>query len=195
MRLAASAGLTLALAACSPAAPDRQPEAPAETTPASPTPPPDAPATIGATGSGLNATVSALGADISGLNVRVTDTATIVDLPADTLFAFDSADLSPGAADNLGKAADAIRSGAPGPIAIIGHTDGKGTDGYNQPLSERRAQAVAEWMKQQVGVRQRRFLVSGKGKSAPIVPNTRPDGSDDPAGRAKNRRVEIIIPR
>lgn len=99
------------------------------------------------------------------------------------------------AADNLGKAADRIRKGAPGTVEIIGHTESKGADAYNQALSERRAQAVADWMKQQVCVRQRDVAVSGKGEAAPLVPNARPDGSDDPGGRAKNRRVEIVIPR
>ncbi|WCT73193.1 OmpA family protein [Sphingomonas naphthae] len=188
-RLAATAALA-ALAGCSDPAPQPAPQAPVEPA-ATPAAPPPAPPS----GAGLTAAVSPLTADVSGLNVRITDTATIVDLPTDTLFAFDSAELGPDAAENLGKAADAIRRGAPGPVTIIGHTDGKGSDSYNQPLSERRAQAVAQWMKGQVGVRQRQFLVSGKGKSAPLAPNTKADGSDDPAGRAKNRRVEIIIPR
>ena len=49
--------------------------------------------------------------------------------------------------------------------------------------------------RRQVGVRQRAFAVSGKGETAPIAPNETATGADDPAGRTKNRRVEVILPR
>jgi outer membrane protein OmpA-like peptidoglycan-associated protein len=147
-----------------------------------------------ATGSGLRAQVSNLTADISGLNTRVTDQGLVIDLPADALFEFDKADLTAAAETELRKAAELIRASPPGPIAVIGHTDTKGDDAYNQQLSEARARTVREWFGGQVGVRQRQFEVSGKGEAAPIAPNARPDGSDDPAGRAKNRRVEVIVP-
>ena len=141
----------------------------------------------------LHGEVSSLRAEISGLNVRVTELGTIVELPTDTLFEFDRWDLGPSAEGNLVKAADVIRRAGPGPIEITGHTDAKGDGAYNDTLSRRRAEAVAEWLRQQVGVRQRQFIVSGKGESAPIAPNSKPDGSDDPDGRAKNRRVELLI--
>lgn len=143
----------------------------------------------------LTGQVSSLSSAVSGLNVRVTDTATIVDLPADTLFAFDKADLTPDATVQLGKAAELIRAAPPGAIRVVGHTDSKGDDAYNQRLSEARARAVADWFGQQVGVRQRAFDVTGVGEGAPIAPNETADGKDDPAGRAKNRRVELIIPK
>ena len=188
-RTAAFATLAI-LAGCS-----SQPPAPAAEQDTSAAPAGAPQPTPPVSGERLTASVSGLSADSSGLNVRITDRATIVELPTDTLFEFDRADLTPAATDNLGKAADAIRRGAPGAITIVGHTDSKGSDAYNQPLSERRAQAVADWMKQQVGVRQRDFTVVGKGESAPVVPDTRADGSDDPAARTRNRRVEIVIPR
>lgn len=153
------------------------------------------PAAPSAGAGGLQAQVSSLNASKSGFNVRVTDTSTIVDLASDALFAFDSAELSPEATSSLARTADLIRAGAPGDIAIIGHTDSKGDDAYNQGLSERRAQAVADWMEGQAGVRLRSFAVSGKGETNPVAPNTTPDGSDNPDGRAKNRRVEIVIPK
>lgn len=149
-----------------------------------------------ATGSGLTAQVSNLSADTSGLNMRVTGTGTIIDLPADALFDFDKATLTPAAEVELLKAAGVIRqSPATGTIAIVGHSDAKGDDAYNQRLSEARAQAVADWFGRQVGVRQRSFTVSGRGEAEPGAPNAGPDGSDDPEGRAKNRRVEVVIPR
>ncbi|CAA9500298.1 MAG: hypothetical protein AVDCRST_MAG39-1326 [uncultured Sphingomonadaceae bacterium] len=49
-------------------------------------------------------------------------------------------------------------------------------------------------MRTQPGVRQRSFVVDGQGEAAPVAPDTRPNGRDDPAGRARNRRVELIIP-
>lgn len=146
-------------------------------------------------GSSLRGQVSALRGEVSGLQTRVTRFGTIVEMPTDTLFAFDKAELSPEASANLEKAAALIRQAPPGPIAITGYTDGKGDKAYNQRLSERRAQAVAEWMKTRGGVRQRSFAVAGKGESDPVAANERPDGSDDPAGRARNRRVELLLPR
>lgn len=146
-----------------------------------------------ATGGGLTGQVSALTGDVSGLNTRVTDMGLVIDLPADALFEFDKADLTPAAEAELNKAAELIRRSPAGPIAVIGHTDAKGDDAYNQTLSEARAKTVADWFGGQVGVRQRTFQVSGKGETAPIAPNARPDGSDDAAGRAKNRRVEVVV--
>lgn len=141
----------------------------------------------------LTGTISPLNSGISGLNLRVTDTGTIIDLAADTLFEFDRADLAPGATEQLEKSAQMIRAAPPGPIAIVGHTDSKGDDSYNQRLSEARARTVADWFSRQVGARHRQFDVSGLGETAPIAPEQTADGQDDPSGRAKNRRVEVIL--
>ena len=143
----------------------------------------------------LQADVSPLSGTVEGFAVRVTDMATIVALDADVLFDFDKATLRPDATTQLAKTADMIRRGGAGDITILGYTDAKGGDAYNLDLSQRRSETVAEWMRGQVGVRQRRFAVTGKGEADPVAPNTKPDGTDDPAGRAKNRRVEIVIPK
>lgn len=127
--------------------------------------------------------------------MRVTDYGTVIDLPADALFDFDRADLTPGATSQLIKSAHVIRDAPAGTVRIVGHTDSKGDDAYNQKLSEARAQAVADWFGQQVGVRQRRFEVRGVGEKQPVAPNESADGKDDPAGRTTNRRVEVILPR
>ena len=149
-----------------------------------------------ASGAGaLTGAVSSLNADISGLNVRTTDTRTIVDLPADTLFEFDRADLTPQAATNLAKVAELIRQSPAGAVEVIGHSDGKGDDSYNLKLSQQRAQSVVDWMRGQVGVRQREFKAVGKGEAEPVAPNEAADGADNPAGRAQNRRVVMSIPR
>lgn len=196
MRGIAGIVLGAALAGCSGGAPDA-PEAgnaavPAATPVALPAVPPPAKPPAG---SQLHGAVSALSAGVSGLERRVTDRSVVLALAADTLFAFDRAELDPDATANLGLVADAIRAGAPGDIAIHGYTDSKGGDEYNRALSARRAAAVAGWLRQQVGVRLRTFTVDGRGEAEPVAPNARPDGSDSPEGRARNRRVEIVIPR
>lgn len=197
---AVSLGPTLLLAACSGGAPADQSEAAANdpapsATGAASEPTAGGGVSVATTVGGMRAEVSSLTGSVSGLNTRITDMGTVIDLPADALFDFDKAELTPAAATELAKAAELIRAGPPGPIQVIGHTDSKGDDAYNQKLSEARARTVADWFGEQVGVRQRAFQVSGKGESAPIAADTRPDGSDDPAARAKNRRVEVIIPK
>lgn len=113
-----------------------------------------------------------------------------IDLPADVLFDFDKADLRPDAAPSLDKAAELIKSYATAPLTVRGHTDGKGTDAYNDSLSLRRAEAVASVLHRSTG---RQARVEGLGKREPIAPNTKPDGRDDPEGRQQNRRVQILI--
>lgn len=118
------------------------------------------------------------------------DHSIVIDLPADILFDFDKADLRADAERSLRKAADLLQSYPAAPVLINGHTDAKGTDAYNDPLSLRRAQAVATWLKANG---ERNATVAGLGERRPVAPNTKPDGSDDPDGRQRNRRVEIVI--
>ncbi len=146
-------------------------------------------------GTTLTGSTSALQGDISGLNVRTSDTRIFVDLPADTLFDFDRADITRAAEANLGKVAELIRLAPAGMIEITGYTDAKGDDTYNLQLSEQRAQSVVNWMREQVGVRQRQFQAIGKGEADPVAANETPDGKDNPAGRTQNRRVIVSIPR
>ena len=72
-------------------------------------------------------------------------------------------------------------------VAVWGHTDNTGADTMNLRLSQNRAQAVAEYMRQCVYYSRARFLVQGWGSSRPLAPN------DHPANRQHNRRVEILI--
>lgn len=113
-----------------------------------------------------------------------------IDLPADVLFDFDKSDLRADAALSLDKAAELIKSYASAPLAVLGHTDGKGTDAYNDSLSLRRAEAVALALERRTG---RKARIEGLGKRQPVAPNTTPDGRDDPQGRQLNRRVQILI--
>lgn len=151
------------------------------------------PAPIG--GQPLTGSVSALTGIVTGFEVRRTDTQTIVDLAADVLFDFDSASLSAGAPEKLARAAELIRQGGAGLVTVIGHTDATGEDKYNEGLSLGRAKAVAAWLSGPGNVRADRLVPVGRGETEPIAPKTGADGEDDPAGRAKNRRVSIAIPR
>ncbi|HKS87324.1 MAG TPA: OmpA family protein, partial [Pseudolabrys sp.] len=63
-------------------------------------------------------------------------------------------------------------------VTIDGHTDGKGSDAYNQPLSERRAAAVAKWLTANAGLNATNTHTRGWGKTRPVAANTNPDGSD-----------------
>lgn len=166
----------------------------AEAPVAAPAPNAAEPAGIGTT-STLTATTSPLTGQVSDFQVRTTDTETIVALAADTLFAFDSATLTAAAAANLERTAALVAKGKPGAVRIVGHTDAKGDDAYNDALSTRRAEAVATWLRGQSSLVGRSFTTEGRGEREPVAPNTASDGSDDPAGRARNRRVEVVIPR
>ncbi len=73
-------------------------------------------------------------------------------------------------------------------IKVIGHTDSKGSDAYNQALSERRASSVAAYLLSQ-GLAPNKLTSEGRGESEPVADNA----SDE--GRAENRRVELHINR
>jgi outer membrane protein OmpA-like peptidoglycan-associated protein len=126
------------------------------------------------------------------LSARQTpEQAVVISLPADVLFDFDSAALRPDALPALQRAGELLQSYPRAPIEIHGHTDAKGTAAYNDVLSQKRAQSVANRLSPGAGGRT--LAVRGFGKERPVAANTQPDGSDDPDGRQRNRRVEIVI--
>lgn len=110
---------------------------------------------------------------------------------ADALFAFDQDTLSPQAEATLAVLGPQLAK-EKGAVTVEGHTDAKGGDDYNQKLSERRARAVRDWLAAHHHLAAGTTAI-GYGESKPLAPNAKPDGSDDPAGRAKNRRVEVVI--
>ena len=77
-------------------------------------------------------------------------------------------------------------------VRVEGHTDSKGSDSYNNALSERRAKEAKKYIVSK-GIAEERVIAKGFGESMPIAPNENPDGSDNPEGRAKNRRVEFKL--
>ena len=114
---------------------------------------------------------------------------TVIRLPGDVLFAFGSAELTPAAREAIAAVDDEIGGGT-GTVTIEGHTDAIGSDADNQALSERRAAAVRGALEAALGSGYQ-YTSVGFGETRPMAPNAKPDGSDDPDGRALNRRVEI----
>jgi ompA family protein len=165
--------------------PQPQPEPVAPSAPV-PTPAPATAqnSTAAAQGSSLTAQSSSLSGTETGFNIQI-------NLSSDVLFDFDKAELKPEADSELQKAADIIRQKGKGLILISGYTDSKGTDAYNKRLSLARAQAVKNWFEAQ-GLHQN-YQTEGLGAANPVAPNANDDGSDNPEGRAKNRRVELIV--
>jgi outer membrane protein OmpA-like peptidoglycan-associated protein len=126
------------------------------------------------------------------LEARETERGVVVNLP-DVLFEFGQANLTSNARTKVGDIASVLNNQAQGRrVAVEGHTDAIGSDAYNQTLSERRAESVASTLEND-GVSAQRITIKGYGKRYPVAPNTNPDGTDNPAGRAKNRRVEVVI--
>lgn len=102
------------------------------------------------------------------------------------LFAYDRSDLNENARINLDKLKATLLKYPETNITVIGHTDSKGTDIYNQTLSESRANSVIAYTSQN-GVSNSRLTAIGKGETDPIATNNTAEGS------ALNRRVEFVI--
>ena len=86
--------------------------------------------------------------------------------------------------------APVVRAG--GKVTIWGHSDSRGSDAENLAASRRRADAARAYLEGK-GIDKSRITVVALGEARPIAPNRNLDGSDDPDGRAKNRRVEIRV--
>ena len=118
---------------------------------------------------------------------------TSVTLAADVLFEYNEADLTTEAGERLADLAAQLDELGPREVTIGGHTDSDGEDAANQDLSERRAEAVRAALDAELDD-EFTFQVDGYGESQPVAPNAHEDGSDNPEGRALNRRVEITFP-
>lgn len=81
-----------------------------------------------------------------------------------------------------------------GRLVLRGHSDSEGDDAANRIMSRKRAEAVRDYLARK-GLERSRMSVIALGETRPIAPNAKPDGSDDSAGRARNRRVEIELDR
>ncbi len=122
---------------------------------------------------------------IEDLQAEATDRGLVLTL-GDVLFATNTAELNSGSGNRLGKLAGFLNQYPERTALIEGYTDSTGSDGYNQALSERRADAVKSYLVGQ-GIESNRLIASGKGKGSPVADNT------SATGRQQNRRVEVII--
>lgn len=144
-------------------------------------------------GQKLTGQVSDLSGAASELGGRMTDMGLVINFDTDVLFDFDKADIKPGATPTLEKLAEVVKQYTKSRVVINGYTDSKGDDAYNRTLSQRRAQAIADWLTQHQAGAAGQLQVQGFGETNPVAPNTKPDGTDNPEGRQQNRRVEVII--
>jgi len=124
-------------------------------------------------------------AELAALQAKQTDRGMIVTL-GDVLFDTGQSTLKPGADLALDRLATFMQSNPHARVMIEGHTDSRGSDQYNDALSERRADAVAGALMHR-GVSADRVSAVGRGKAYPVATN------DTPEGRQQNRRVEIVF--
>ncbi len=117
---------------------------------------------------------------------RVREDLLKVSVSSEASFDFNSSNLKPEFKPTLDRVADVLHSDPNQRIQVVGHTDSKGSEAYNQTLSERRAQATADYLVSQ-GVARSQISVAGRGESEPRADNS------TAAGRAQNRRVEIYL--
>ena len=117
---------------------------------------------------------------------------TVITLEDSILFDFGESDIRSDAAHTLSKLATVLNDAKVPAAHIYGHTDSVSDEAFNQKLSEDRANAVMNDLSKN-GVTAT-LDATGYGETKPVAPNENPDGSDNPAGRALNRRVEIYIP-
>ena len=122
----------------------------------------------------------------SGIDVTRDGDNLILNMPSNVTFAVDSSAISPAFQATLGEVANTLSRYEKSYVDVLGHTDSTGSDAYNQSLSERRAESVANFLANS-GVQRARLATKGYGESQPIASNSTEEG------RAANRRVEIKI--
>jgi len=105
---------------------------------------------------------------------------------SDVLFKSGSHELLVGARERLAKVSGIVLAYPSLHLSVEGHTDSIGSDDYNQQLSEKRAEAVRDYLIQQ-GISSDSVVASGFGKTAPVASN------ETPEGRQQNRRVELVL--
>jgi outer membrane protein OmpA-like peptidoglycan-associated protein len=138
------------------------------------------------------ARVNALEREAQDLADRLVEVTTIVNergttlVLSDIVFDFDSAELKPGADNALDEIAEFLVSQEDAELKVEGHTDSRGSTGYNMDLSRDRAAAVHNALVAR-GVPASRITMAGYGEEYPVASN------DSDAGRQQNRRVEIVL--
>jgi outer membrane protein OmpA-like peptidoglycan-associated protein len=110
----------------------------------------------------------------------------VVEFSSNVLFDFDKTNLSADAQTNLNKLVKVLNAYPDTDIEVQGHTDNKGSESYNQDLSERRSNVVASYLTGQ-GIANKRVTIKGFGETVPKYSNNTENG------RSQNRRVEFLI--
>lgn len=142
----------------------------------------------GAVGNYMDRQESKLRHDLSGTGVSVTrigDNVTL-NMPGNITFKTDSAELDPSFYPVLNSVNTVLKKYDKTVVEVAGHTDSTGSADYNQRLSERRANAVAQYLEGQ-GLAQNRVVTIGAGETKPVASN------DTAQGRQANRRVELTL--
>jgi OmpA-OmpF porin, OOP family len=129
-----------------------------------------------------------------GLDAREEDAGVVLYLPTIYLFPFGKSEVDTPARAQLKEIASLLVEPmlAGRRITVEGHADGVGSRRYNVALSEARARAVMAVLEAN-GVAGQRLHSRAYGKDRPLEPNRRADGTDNPDGRARNRRVALVI--
>ncbi len=130
----------------------------------------------------------------AGVDAKEVRDGVVIYLPAVFQFGFDEAAVTTDTRQQLRAVAKLLLGDnlAARKLIVEGHTDAIGTPAYNQTLSMRRADAVIREL-QTAGVPTKRITRRALGATQPLEPNRKADGSDNPEGRAKNRRVMLLI--
>jgi outer membrane protein OmpA-like peptidoglycan-associated protein len=122
----------------------------------------------------------------TGVGVTRVGDEIILNMPGNVTFASNSADVKSEFFDVLTSVSLVLKEYEKTVIEVAGHTDNRGSDTYNQSLSERRAMSVGQYLSSQ-GIQQMRLITVGYGESRPIADNA------SSAGRQQNRRVELTL--
>lgn len=123
----------------------------------------------------------------SGVNIVRQGDNIVLQMPSDVTFGVDRSDIQPQFFGVLDSVARTLNGYPQTLVDVVGHADATGPDDYNQALSERRAASVAAYLVSPGRVLPDRLFVAGRGESAPTASNA------TDAGRAQNRRVEIVL--
>ena len=142
----------------------------------------------GAIGNYMDRQEANLRHDLAGTGVSVTrigDNITL-NMPGNITFKSDSAELDPSFFKVLNSVNVVVKKYNKTVVEVAGHTDNTGAADYNQKLSERRADSVAQYLESQ-GLANNRVVTVGAGESRPVADNATPEG------RQANRRVELTL--
>ncbi|MET4132544.1 outer membrane protein OmpA-like peptidoglycan-associated protein [Porphyrobacter sp. MBR-155] len=125
-------------------------------------------------------------------SMAATEKAPLAPISRTITFGFQANGLDDSARSTLDQLLETEELQAGGRITLRGHSDSRGSDEDNRRASIKRAETVRDYLIEH-GVDKARITVIGLGEDRPLEPNSLADGSDNPAGRARNRRVEIAV--